>query len=330
MQGDILVLVEHTGAEIDPLALQLLAKGRELADMAGCRLGALLLGDTLEKPARSLREVGPDIIFVAQSSSLRLYNPELYTNVIADVVEASQPSLILIGYTLKGMEIGPALATRIGARLFSNCVALEWSPDGLLVTRPMYGGMVYTQPEAVPQGPLLVSVQSGVLPHREVLGRSAEVVPVAVRAPKAELRTRALEILDESTGGVDLRKAEVIVAAGRGIGDKSNLRLVEALAEALGGALACSRPLVDCGWLHGKMQVGLSGHTVRPKVYIACGISGAPQHVAGMRDAQLIIAINTDPKAPIFRVAHCGIIGNLLEVVPALTERAQQLNLKRG
>lgn len=331
MKGDILAVVEHTGEEVDALSLEIVARGRDLADRAGCRLKAILLGPAIEKPVRSLLESGPDTVFVAESPQLDLYNPELYAGIIEDVIKSNTFSLILLGYTFMGMEMGPALATRMRTRLFSNCVDLDLSADGIVVTRPMYGGMIYTQSVGIGAEPTLVSIQSGASPRREVVRRApAEVIPVPVKAGEATCRTRALDILHQAEGGVDLRRADIIVAAGRGIGDRSNLRLIEELADALGGAVGCSRPLVDNGWLPGNMQIGISGHAVHPKVYIACGISGASQHVAGMRDSQMIIAINSDPKAPIFRVAHYGVVGDVLQVVPAIIERAQELKLGRG
>lgn len=327
MTGDILVVIEHTGEEIDSFALQLIAKGRKLAESAGGELKAILIGDGLEKPTQLLRGSGVDSVLVAESPSLKLYNPELWTRIIESVVKDTKPLLILMGYTLIGMEVGPALATRIGSRLVSNCVDLSLSGDRILVTRPMYGEIVYVQAEVTRERPTVVSVQKGVLPRETAPSRSAaEVVRIEVKQLEADLGTRALDIIEDSKGGDELKRADIIVAVGRGIKDKRNLHLIEELAEALGAAIACSRPLVDNGWLPSKLQVGSCGHVVRPKVYIACGISGAIQHVVGMRDSQRIIAINSDPGAPIFRIARYGVVGDLFQILPSFIERARELS----
>jgi electron transfer flavoprotein alpha subunit len=207
--------------------------------------------------------------------------------------------------------------------MVSNCSDLQLVDGEVRVIRPMFGGTYETRVEVCGHPPYVISFQKGVLPSREQSSKSASVVPVPVEIDMAVLRSKILGVVEAAPGEVDITKAGILVSIGRGIGDRSKIPMAKDLAEALGGALSCSRPVADMGWLPFEYQVGISAKTVAPKVYIACGISGASQHVAAMRDSGLIIAINKDPNAPIFGVAHYGVIGNLFDIVPAFIEAAQ-------
>lgn len=315
---NILILAESRDGIVDTLVFQMAGKGRELADRLGCQLNVLLLGSQLDAPVKQLLEHGFDTIFVADHEKLEPYNQELYTKVICNFLQNNLPSVFLLGYSYLGMELGPAVANRLGITLASNCVDLELFDGKMLVSRPMYGGRVYAKFEAA-QLPVIISIQKGALSAITPQLKPTTVVPVNVE-PDPGVRTKILSLLGQETSGIDITKAEILVSVGRGIGTKANIELAQQLAEALNGTVCGSRPITDMGWLPHECHVGISGRTVHPKVYIACGISGASQHVAGMRDANLIIAINKDPNAPIFRVAHTGVVGDLLEVIPALLE----------
>jgi electron transfer flavoprotein alpha subunit len=325
--GNVLILAEWTGAEIDSITAQLIAKGRALVDQRGGKVGALLLGGAAEQPAQVLSRMGVDQVFVVDHAHLRVYNPHLFSSVIAAVVKDLEPSVFLLGYTYMGMVVGPAVATRLDARLFANCMDAQFVEDDVQVVRPICRGLRYARVAVKRSKPLVISFQRGGGTGKTPLQVTGVVTPYAAEIPE-DLLVKVMGILVVEAGERDLRKAEVIVAAGRGIREQGNLKLVQELAEALGGMVACSRPLVDLGWLPPSYQVGISAKTVCPKIYIACGISGAVQHLAGILDSQMIIAINNDPQAPIFRMANYGIVGDVLEVIPPLIARARESRLK--
>ncbi len=326
-QNNVLILAEWTGKEIDLVTPQLIAKGRELGDSLHGTVGALLLGRGLEQLAQALSRMGVDRVFVVDHDRLRLYNPQLFSRVIAEVVKDLNPAVFLLGYTYTGMVVGPAVATRLDVRLLANCLHVALAEGEVRVVRPIFGGLMHIRVEAERSKPLVVSLQRGAVAVETPLRGEGTVTPYDVEIPES-LPVKAVDLLAEVEGERDLRKAEVIVAAGRGIREKGNLKLIEELADALGGMVACSRPVVDLGWLPLSHQVGISGKTVRPKVYLACGISGAVQHVTAILDSQVIIAINNDPKAPIFRMAKYGIVGDLFEVIPPLIAQAKENKMR--
>jgi len=321
MAGDILVLAEHRNGEVDGITFQLLSKGRELADKLGVQLKVLILGVKLEALIKTLVGEGADVVLVADHHLLEPYNPEIYCQVVCGVVKNTKPSLFLLGYTFLGMEIGPAIAIRLEVILASNCLGLELADRIVTVTRPIFCGVAHTKVELQGPRPYIVSFQKGKLPTKHVSGRAASVLAVPVQIDERAVRTKVIDTVEASTGEIDITKADIIVAVGRGIREKANVQLAKDMAEAIGGVVACSRPVADFGWLPIECQVGLSGKTVKPKVYMACGISGASHHIAGMADSQLIIAINEDRSAPIFQVAHYGVIGDLFEIIAHITLR---------
>jgi electron transfer flavoprotein alpha subunit len=329
-EKDVLVLPEIKKGELDGTALGLLAKGRELADQTGGELSALLVGSELEGVAQSLRHAGADHIWVADHPALAAYNPEIYVNVISRVVADLRPAFLFLVYTLRGMELGPALAQRSGAYMISNCADLAKEGPLVRAVRPMFGGSYHARIELQVRRPYVVSFQRGVFPAPKSTVNPAEVSPVPVEIEADSLRSIVMGSVEAPEGDVDITKAEIIVSVGRGIGEEGNIPMVKELADALGGSIACSRPVSDLGWLPKAYHVGISGKTVAPKRYIACGISGSGQHVAGMESSEMIIAINKDAKAPIFSVAHYGIVGDLFEIVPELTRRAKESREMEG
>jgi electron transfer flavoprotein alpha subunit len=324
LPGDVLVLAEQREQELDNITYELLAKGRELADRLGVKLKVLILGHGLDSQVSTLASSGVDSVLVADNVALKDYQPAIYRQVISDAIKDAQPELIIMGHFFLGIEMGPAVATSLGATLVSNCVDLELSDSKLVVTHPTYSGTVHVKMEISGPLPYLISFEKGVLPRNMLPARPASVLPVPVSTGGLNVLSRVIGLREAAVGEVDLTKADVIVSLGRGIGDRENIQLGKDLAAALGGAIGCSRHLSDSGWLPPECHVGMEGKTVAPRVYIACGISGASHHVGGIRDSDLIIAINTDPNAPIFNVAHYGVIGDVLEIMPALTEAARK------
>jgi len=323
MSRNILVVAEHRNAILDNVTWELLCKGREMADQAGSRLAVLLVGTELDALNELLSASGADLVIPVEHALLGDYHAELYTAAIARAAGDFNPGLILMGYTYLGMEIGPALAVRLGGTMVSNCYDLTAQGETLTAVRAMYGATLNARVELSGPQPYIVSFVKGVLPRHPIASRNAPVEAIRIDLGAMPLRSRILEILTINTGGIDITKAKILVSAGRGIGKPENLQLTRDLADALGGELACSRPVADMGWLPFAYQVGISASTVIPDVYIACGISGASQHVTAMRDSGLIVAINKDPNAPIFRVAHYGVVGDVMEVIPALIQLAR-------
>ncbi|MFC1987018.1 electron transfer flavoprotein subunit alpha/FixB family protein [Chloroflexota bacterium] len=324
---DILVLAEHRNQELEPITLQLIGKGREVADKLGVKLSALILGSKVNTLAEALQSKGVDTVLVADHPALESYNPEIYCKVISDIIGNIEPALFFLGYTYLGMEIGPAIASKQGCVLASNCVDLELVDGAVIVTRPMYNGVTHVKLELQGAQPFIISFQTGTLPAKPLPQRPTSVLVAPVEI--GDTRIRVLSLLEPETGDIDITKADIIVAVGRGIGGEANIQLAKDLAVALGGVVACSRPVADLGWMPAEYHTGISGKTVKPKVYIACGISGASQHVAGIKDSKVIIAINKDPDAPMFHVARYGIVGDLLKIMPSLIEEARALSGQR-
>jgi electron transfer flavoprotein alpha subunit len=318
-QRNITIVAEHKNGEIDALTLKLAGKGRAIADKWNCPLNAVLLGNRIENPANQLLDKGFDTVFVADYSFLEPYNAEIYTGLISELFKDQVPTLILMGYTYLGMELGPAVASRLGIPLVSNCVGVELTDEGLAITRILFSSTMRTRLEAK-QFPLVISIQRGALPENVPSKQCTQLKPINAKIDPSAIKTRVLDVIQRVTHGIDITKADILISVGRGIGSKAGIDIAQKLAVALNGTLSCSRPIADLGWLPPECQVGISGLTVRPKIYLALGISGSSQHLDGMRDSQIIIAINNDPSAPIFQVAHYGVIGDVHEIIPAMLE----------
>jgi electron transfer flavoprotein alpha subunit len=328
MPRDILVLAEHSASKIDSLSCQLLAIGHRLAAEMEVELVAAVIGHQMENVVEALQSLGIDRILVVDDPALPLAGAEVQAHVFAELARQIEPRLILIGYSLVGMELTPAIASKLGMNALTNCVNVELRDGTVTVTRPLFDGTIHAQIALEENATGVVALQKGPASAPAPSAKQAIVESITINVNSVSSRSRVLEITEELKGDVDLAKAEIIVAVGRGIGDKEKIHFTAELAEALGGTLACSRPVVDVGWLPRERQVGASGKSVAPKVYIACGISGAIQHLSGMRDSKRIIAINKDPNAPIFQVAHIGVVGDLFEIVPALTKTARQVRTR--
>jgi len=322
------VVGEVADGHLAGVSLELLGKGRELADTLQVPLSLVLLGEGVAELATTAAEHGADQVYLVEHPVLASYRTGPYTDVICGVINRYKPEIVLFGATAMGRDLASRIAARIQAGLTADCTGLDIDPAErlLLQTRPAFGGNVMATIVCRHARPQMATVRPKVMTKAESQpGRTAEIIPVQVDLEERRALTKILEVLREETGAhVNLAEADIIVSGGRGLGKPENFALIQELADALGGAVGASRATVDAGWIPAYHQVGQTGKTVHPKLYIACGISGAVQHLAGMSSSDCIVAINKDPRAPIFDVAHFGIVGDLFEVVPELIKAIRQ------
>lgn len=323
------VFAEQREGVLMSTVAELLGEGRKLADKLGVELSAVLLGCDVEKLADELGAYGADRVILADSLLLKDYNTEAYAKVIVDLVHERMPEIILIGATNIGRDLGPRLSARLYTGLTADCTALDIDPEtrGLLQTRPAFGGNVMATIITPNHRPQMSTVRPGVMKKAEYNPEHKAILDKADCAlADADIRTRVIETVKSLKQTVNLVEADVIVAGGRGVGSAEGFRLIEQLADALGGVVGASRAAVEAGYISADHQVGQTGKTVRPRIYVACGISGAIQHLAGMQNSKCIIAINKNAEAPIFSVADYGICGDLFKVIPMLIEELKARN----
>ncbi|MEW5914385.1 MAG: FAD-binding protein [Thermodesulfobacteriota bacterium] len=321
------VFAEQRQGVMPEVVAELLGQGRRLADELGVELGAVLLGHGLDGKAGELFALGADVVYMADDERLAALNDDIYTQVLARVINEHRPEVLLAGATSLGRSLIPRVATAVATGLTADCTGLAIDPEKrlLLQTRPAFGGNIMATiicPQARPQ---MATVRPRVMkqgPRQE--GRQGRLVQVALNAGD-QARTQVLEVVQELEEQVNLTGAEVVVTGGRGLGGPEGFELVRKLATALGGVVGATRGTVDAGWIGHAHQVGQTGRTVSPKLYVALGVSGAVQHMVGMQSSDNIVAVNTDPNAPIFSIAHYGIVGDLYEVVPAMLDRLAEL-----
>jgi electron transfer flavoprotein alpha subunit len=319
MASEVAVVVEQLEGRIAEVSFELLGHGRALARATGGSLTAVLLGHGVEPLPGELG--GADRLLCCEDPALTHYTPDLHTRTLAALLGPRSPRATLIANSAMGMDQAAGLAARLGWPLVAYCREVRVEDGRLVAVSQIYGGKILAESEVTAPAAVL-SVLAGAGPADA--GRRAGA-PAVERVPLPDLggppRVRFRRLLRPEGGDVDITREGILVSVGRGIQSKDNLPLVEELAEALGGALSASRPIVDQGWLPRTRQVGKSGLTVKPRLYLAVGISGAPEHLEGMRGAELIVAVNTDPNAPIFGVAHYGVTADLFDVLPVLTEK---------
>lgn len=313
MSNQILVVVEHLKGKIEDITFEMLGKGKEIADSTGGELVALLLGSGADGMASQLGAASK-VIYI-DDANLAEYNPQAYCKAVGSVVAETQPKMVLIGNTSMGMDIAGGVS--IDQNMPFIAYASGISPDGSTVTSSLYGGKMDV--DSTPSGDgYVVSVISGSFPADAGRVDGSPAVETA-SADLSGLTVQFKQLIEPEGGDVDITQQEILISVGRGIQSDENLPMAEDLAAKLGGAISCSRPIVDSKWLAKTRQVGKSGLKVKPKLYLALGISGAPEHIEGMKDADLIIAVNTDPKAPIFDYAHYGVVQDLFDFIPALS-----------
>jgi electron transfer flavoprotein alpha subunit/NAD-dependent dihydropyrimidine dehydrogenase PreA subunit len=322
------VIAEHLHGALRRGTHELLGEGRRLADKLGVELSAVLLGDQVAPLAQELIAHGADRVYVAEDPALAHYRTGPYTDVLAGMIHQHRPEAVLISATPQGRDLAPRVAARIGAGLTADCTGLDIDMDERLLvqTRPAFGGNLMATIVCRQARPQMATVRPGVMKALPAdPARTGEVVTVPVKLDERAILAKIVEIVQQQDDGrVNLQDAQIIVSGGRGLGKPENFAVVRELAEALGGAVGASRAAVDAGWIPAYHQVGQTGRTVQPKLYIACGISGAVQHLAGMASSECIIAINKDPAAPIFAVATYGIVGDLFEILPKLAKKLRE------
>ena len=329
MTGEVWAFGEIQNGKLEDVTFEILTKGHELADARGSKLVSVLVGNKTADSAEVLASKGAEEVLCAESPLLEYYNPDLYAKILGEAITQRKPILVLFGHSYLGMDLAPIIATRFEAPLVSNALDAKIEGDKLVVTKPLYQGKIHAKIQVEPSELTVITFQKGIISPKELHAKGQPVITsLPVTIEDADQRIRTVGTSQVGTGGVDITKAEIVVAGGRGVGEQEKFQIIKELAEALGGQYACSRPLVDMGWLSSELQIGLSGKTIKPKLYVACGISGASQHIVGMKNAGVIVAINKDPKAPIFEVAHYGIVGNIFEVVPAVIEEVKKLKSK--
>jgi electron transfer flavoprotein alpha subunit len=328
MNKDVWVVAEHFQGRLNDITFELLGKGRELATALGGKLAVVLLGS---KVSGMVGELGAaDVIFTADRPELGEFVPDAYSAVLEAGLKDTQPRLVLMGSTSVGLDLLSLLSARLNFPCIDSCIRIETQDGRVVATSQIYGGKLFAE-VALPERTALVAVVPGMFPLEAGKVRGMpEVQSLALpeALPGAKITFRKL--IEPPPGDVDLTMVPILVAVGRGIQNADNVPQAEALAEALGGAVCGSRPVIDQGWLARTRQVGKSGATVKPKLYLALGVSGAPEHVEGMRGSELIVAINTDPQAPIFGIAHYGAVADLFDILPSLTEEIKKRQESRA
>jgi len=316
MGGDILIVAEHRDGKLLSTAAEAVRRARELAVKSGGKVIVAVLGSGVDAQAQSLASFGVEVLQV-ESPHLKDFTPDGYAQALTAIVAAVSPRLVLLGHTATGFDLAPRLATELGRPLVQGCVDVDLDGAKLLLSRKILNDKVLMQLELGGDAPAILTFRPAAWkPAEPAAGGSVKRIEATI--DPAKIRRRFLAIEAPQVQDIDIAAADIVVSAGRGIQKKENLKLIEEFAKMLGGVVGASRPLTDSDWLPKTRQVGQSGKSVRPKLYVACGISGAMQHVAGMKDSAFIIAINTDPTAPIFEVAHVGVVGDVLQVLPAV------------
>ncbi|MBU5637668.1 electron transfer flavoprotein subunit alpha [Geomonas sp. Red69] len=327
------VFVEQTEGEAARVSWELMGKGKELAAKLGVELCAVVMGDQVEHLCHESFSYGADKAYLMDQPVLKHYRTYPYLDALCHLIDKFKPEIVLMGATGMGRDLAGAVATRVKTGLTADCTGLDIDAKrNLMQTRPAFGGNIMATIMCDRFRPQMATVRSHVMPMpAQMPGRSGKIVPASLPISEADIFTKVLEVIrDKKAGDVDIAGAEFIVSGGRGMMAKENFAILQELADELGGVVGASRSAVDAGWMPGDRQVGQTGKTVRPKIYIACGISGAIQHLVGMQDSDLIVAINRDKEAPIFEVANYGIVGDLFDVVPALVAALREMKASKG
>jgi len=324
MAKGIFVFAEVKDGNIKKVAYELLTAGRKAADQTGEELAGVLFGKGVASLAGSLGEYGADKVYVADDDKLAQYTTDAYSKVLADLIKEKDPSTVLFGCTVQGRDLAAKVAQKVGAGLLSDCTGMELEGGNIVFTRPVYSGKAIMK-AAIPEvSPVMATIRPNVLPA-EAAARSAAVENVAVNVDADDLRQVIKDVIMQISSRPELTEANIIVSGGRGMKGSEGFKVIEDLADAIGGAVGASRAAVDSGWIEQRFQVGQTGKVVSPTLYVACGISGAIQHLAGMSSSKCIVAINKDEEANIFKLADYGIVGDLFQVVPVLAEEIKKI-----
>jgi electron transfer flavoprotein alpha subunit len=323
----IWVFIEIKDGEVVPVSLELLGAGKELADKRGTELAGVLIGENVTHLAGTLFEYGADTVYVYDDTILKNYRTESYMKALLECCQKYKPEVILYGATSTGKDLASAVATDLPTGLTADSTILDIEEDTglLLASRPAFGGNIMATILCKKYRPQMATVRPKVMKAlTPELGRTGRLIEETASIKEEDIRTKVLEIVQFTTQKVRIDEADIVVAGGKGLGSEKGFQVVHDLAETLGGAVGASRDVVEAGWVEHHHQVGQTGLTVTPKIYFAIGISGAIQHIVGMQNSGLIIAINNDPEAPIFQSSHYGIVGDAFEIVPLLIQQFKQ------
>jgi electron transfer flavoprotein alpha subunit len=322
------VIAEQRDGNLQKISLELLGKAREIADKLGEKMTAVLLGYGIGSLGDTLLKYGADEVLAADHPLLKNYTTDAYAKVICDLIGERKPEVVFIGATFIGRDLGPRVAARVKTGLTADCTGLDVDPESqnLLMTRPAFGGNLMATIECAERRPQMSTVRPGVFsvpPAREKINGKIEKVTVNLK--EDDIKTQVVKVVKSLKEKIDITEAKVIVSGGRGVGSEEGFELLKELAQALGGVVGGSRAAVESGWIDKDYQVGQTGKTVRPSLYIACGISGAIQHLAGMQESDYIVAINRNSDAPIMNTADMAVVGDLYKVIPEMVKQVKEL-----
>src|SRR6185312_10936420 len=331
MPDTILVVVEQREGKLNRVSWETLAAGQALSAETGWPLEAAVVGKGVSSFAAEIAGKKVSKVYAIESPKLEPYTPDAFAAALKQFIASKQPKLVLMPHTYQVRDFVPKLATAMERTAVTDCIGYKKDGDKLFFTRQMFQGKLAADVSFACPAPWFVTFQNGAFRGDKVEAgaAAAPIETVNVEIADDVIRNRPQEVFKEAKQAVDLTQAEIIVSVGRGIKEQKNIELAKALADALGGEIAASRPICDSGWLPMDRQIGSSGQTVAPKLYLAVGISGAIQHIVGMKGSRTIIAINKDPEAPIFEIADYGVVGNLFDIVPALTEEVKKAKAGR-
>ncbi|MFH1888931.1 MAG: FAD-binding protein [Candidatus Omnitrophota bacterium] len=322
------VFAEQKKGKVQPVVYELFGKARELATALGSDVSAVLLGEHLEEEIQELIWRGADKVYVVEKREVANYQDAPYTNILVELIKKYKPEILLCGATYIGRSLISRVAIKLRVGLTADCTGLDIDREKkiLLQTRPAFGGNIMATIISPNYRPQMATVRHKVFPETSSdMKRKGKIIREDFNGPILVSRSKLLDIIDEVESTVNLSEADIIVSGGRGMGAPENFKLLEELAKVMGAAVGSSRAAVDAGWMPYSHQVGQTGRTVSPKIYIACGISGQIQHLVGMQSSKIIVAINKDPDAPIFKVATYGTVGDLFQIIPALTKKFKEI-----
>ena len=325
MAQGVWTIAEQREGEVRKITYEIASEGRRLADALGQELTVVLLGSNIKDKAAELGQYGADKVIVADDPRLDPYTTDAYVSVIGDLVKANEPAVLLLGASVEGKDLSARLSAFLDVGMAQDCTAFAIEDGNLVATRPIYAGKAYAKVGFENCVPQMATARPKVMSINEPdTSKSAEIVDAALNLDDGALKTKVVEVLKDESGKVDLTEADKIVSGGRGMKGPENYGILEDFAELIGASVGASRSAVDAGWRPHTDQVGQTGKVVSPNLYVACGISGAIQHLAGMSTSKVIVAINKDPDAPIFQKADYGVVADLFDVIPALTEEVKK------
>jgi len=325
MENCIFVVMETAEGAVKNVGLEMLTPAKEIAAAKGTKVVAVVIGEGVGEAAKTAAAYGADVVITVDAAAYKTYASDEYAFVLASLVEKYKPEVVLIGATQNGKDLAPRTAVKLNTGCASDVTAMKLNADGKVAfTCPVYGGTILAE-NVVETLPQMATVRGGAFKKGEMTDAAAEVIAESVTVDASAVKTKIVDVVKEISESVNLEDAEIIVAGGRGMGSAENFALVKELADVLGGVIGATRAPIESGWISRAYQIGQSGKIVAPKLYIACGISGATQHVTGMVGSDYIVAINKDEDAPIFDIANVGIVGNVLQVIPEMIAEIKKM-----